>query len=121
MARNYKSDEVKKAIEKSGGLMSTIAKRLNCEWHTAKRYVDQYELHEAIDAEREAMLDMTEQMLFKNIQNGDTTSIIFMLKTQGKKRGYIDRQLHDITSDGKAITTPTSFKIVIEDGRPGDE
>ena len=53
-------------------------------------------------------LDFVESQLFKNIQEGKTSEMIFYLKTKGKKRGYIERQ--EITgADGM----PTNFQIEI--------
>ncbi len=40
---------------------------------------------------REALLDLAESQLYKKIEEGDLTSIIFALKTIGKRRGYIER------------------------------
>ncbi len=40
----------------------------------------------------EAMLDFAETALFKQIKDGNTISLIFFLKTKGKKRGYVERQ-----------------------------
>jgi len=37
-------------------------------------------------------LDFAENALLKQIKEGNITSIIFFLKTKGKKRGYIERQ-----------------------------
>ena len=92
MALNIQISEVKKAISGSGGIVSTIASRLKCDWHTADKYIKKYDLQEDVRAEKESLLDFAESQLLANIKNGDTTSILFYLKTQGKKRGYIERQ-----------------------------
>jgi len=40
----------------------------------------------------EAVLDNVESKLLSKINDGDVTSLIFFLKTRGKKRGYVERQ-----------------------------
>ena len=37
---------------------------------------------------QEGMIDLAETMLMSNIEDAKETSIIFFLKTKGKKRGY---------------------------------
>lgn len=105
MANNYKKCEIKKAIDGSFGLMSTIAKKLGCNWHTAKKYVDKFDLTKELEAEREKKLDFTETMHLQNIKAGDTASIIFTLKTLGRNRGYSEKQNIDITTNGESVNS----------------
>ena len=53
----------------------------------------------------EVVLDFVEAQLFKQIRDGNTTAIIFFLKTRGKKRGYVERQ---------EITGADSERVVIQ-------
>lgn len=45
----------------------------------------------------EVFLDFLESKLIQRINDGDTTAVIFALKTKGKKRGYIERQEIDMS------------------------
>ena len=57
---------------------------------------------------QEKFLDFLEGKLVEKINGGDTTSLIFALKTKGKKRGYVERQ--EITgADG----IPNNFQVEI--------
>lgn len=87
--RKFSTKKILKAIENSGGIISTIAKRLGCDWMTARRYIDAHiEAVQALKAEQEAMLDMAESNLLAQVQSGDFPAVKFYLMTKGKERGY---------------------------------
>lgn len=50
------------------------------------------EFAQAVEDVFEKLVDDAETELRKRIRLGDTTAIIFFLKTKGKKRGYIEKQ-----------------------------
>ena len=97
----------KQAIEAtkgSRGFVTAIAKRLNVtRCHIYKLQAKWPKFAQAIIDEREALKDFAETKLFTQIDEGNTTAIIFYLKTQAKDRGYIERQ--EISGpDGKSVS-----------------
>lgn len=104
MARRIKKQEYIKAVKDAKGFISHAAAKLNCQraaiYEAAKRYP---EVQEAIDEAREGMTDFAESKLYKKIADEDTASIIFYLKTQGKRRGYIERQEIDANVRGNIV------------------
>lgn len=46
---------------------------------------------QAVDDIQNIALDFAESKLHKLIENGNTTAVIFYLKTKGKNRGYVER------------------------------
>lgn len=106
MAKNYQISDIKKAIDGSGGYITEISARLKCDWHTAKDYITKLGLEEYLRLEEETRLDKAEKKLDQLIGAGDTTALIFYLKTKGKKRGYIERT--EITgADGDKLNAIT--------------
>lgn len=76
--------------------MTVIAKSLGVERITLYKWIEKEGLNDALIEGRNARLDFAENKLDKKIESGDTTAIIFILKTLGKKRGYVERQEHGI-------------------------
>jgi transposase len=107
MAYNFQKSEIKKAIDGSGGYMSEIARRLGVDWHTADKYVKQFDLTGDLQIEDEKATDRAEIKLMEAIEAGEIAAIIFRLKTKAKKRGYVERQ--EITgADNQPIITISS-------------
>lgn len=46
---------------------------------------------EGLDEVYEAMIDNVESKLLGKINDGDTTALIFFLKTKGRTRGYVEK------------------------------
>lgn len=79
------------AIKGSGGIMSTIARKLGVTWHTADSWIrESEELMEALKDEKETILDMAESTLLNKIKEGDEQSAKWYLSKIGKLRGYGD-------------------------------
>lgn len=64
-----------------------------------------------VDAINEANIDLAEGELLKNIKSGDTTSLIFFLKTKGKSRGYVEKIEHEQKIDAKTEVTGKSIEV----------
>jgi len=60
-------------------------------------YNNDLEFKNKIDDIKNIALDFVEDKLINKIKEGDTIAILFYLKTQGKKRGYIERVENEIT------------------------
>lgn len=109
----YTAEEVVAAIEGSKGFVTIIGKRLGCSARHVYNLLDKYATaRDALANEREGMRDFAEGMLYKRIEGGDTTAIIFYLKTQAKDRGYVERTQQEITGrDGGAVTAEVKLDL----------
>jgi transposase-like protein len=89
----FRVEQVIQAIQDTGGVVSKAAQRLGCSRRTVQRYVQQYAtVAQALLDERESMTEVAELALFDKIREGDLSAITFYLRTQGKDRGYSERQ-----------------------------
>lgn len=99
----YKNSDFEEAIKGSGGIMSAVAKRVGCDWATARKFVNNSpKLKRMFEAEREIVLDMAESTLFNSIRAGDTSDAKWLLSRLGKERGYAERK--ELTgADGEPV------------------
>jgi Mn-dependent DtxR family transcriptional regulator len=92
---NYTEEQILKAISGSRAIMSTIADRLGCTWHTAKKYVEKYpNCVRALEDETESLIDTVENKAIELMEKGDSSMVKYYLSTKGKKRGYSEK--HEI-------------------------
>lgn len=89
----FKAEDVIAAIEGSRGFVTEIAKRLGCGRTYVYTLIEKYPTAKRVlQDEREGLKDFAEGKLLEQIKAGNMTAIIFYLKTQGKDRGYVERQ-----------------------------
>ena len=75
------------------GNVSAIARVFGVHRHTIQARIEKSkDLKQMLTNARETMLDNAESQLYSKVLAGDTVSLIFFLKTQGKARGYVERQ-----------------------------
>lgn len=108
--RNFKKKDVLDAIDGSYGIVSTVAAKLHCNWHTANEYIKKWpETLQALSDEEESKLDFVEGKAIKKINEDDGAMIRFYLATKGKKRGFTyDEKLEaDETAEDKELNIIT--------------
>jgi len=89
----YTPAQVIAAIKANRGLISGVATALGCEPITVRRYADRHPtVAAALIEARNAMLDVAEASLFRQIGAGEGWAVKYYLSTQGKARGYVERQ-----------------------------
>jgi hypothetical protein len=111
-----KKKELLEAIKGSYGIMSTVAARLHCDWHTADDAIKRFpEALHAMADEGESVLDFTEGKAIERIRDGDGVMIRFMLATKGKKRGYT---YDETTATAEAAIADTEVNISVNGGEP---
>jgi len=99
--QRFTKSKILKAIEGSGGIISNIASNLCCDWHTANKYANMYnETILALESESETLIDNAENAMHNLISSGDGMMIRYYLSTKGKKRGYVEKQVHEIEAGG---------------------
>jgi len=109
-----------KALEKSMGIVSKACQIVNLDRSTFYKYYNEDEqFKEDVDNMQEYVLDFAESKLLENIKDKKETSIIFYLKTKGRKRGYVEKQDVDITTKGKEVNIPLTHWV--SDGGEGTE
>ena len=94
------------AIRKCRGLIHLAALRLKISPRTVFRYLEKWpDAKAAVAEQREQRLDIAELGLMGAVDRGEAWAICFYLKTQGKQRGYIERQERTVDSNVRLMLT----------------
>lgn len=117
------------AIRDASGNIAGVARRMGCTRKTIYNWIERdkdvaEELHEV----RENLLDECEKTLFDIAKQGNLGAIMFILRTIGKDRGYVERSEVDnrlITKGYEVDVSPDQWPDVIESSSdaqllPGD-
>ena len=93
MAARISDETMAIAIKDAKGNLSLAAERLGCERATIYDRIRTSDMLKQARAEaQESRCDMYESLLDQKAQSGDINAIKFYLATQGKRRGYTEKQ-----------------------------
>ena len=98
MAHKITKEQMLEAIRGSNGIVTNIQRRLegiieeSISWDTTEKYIHKWEETEtALKSEKEAMLDMAEHNILRDIvERHDVGTSKWYLRMKGKERGYED-------------------------------
>ena len=108
------------ALKRCAGNVSEAMEQVPTHRSTHYRWLESDpEYAAAVDAIKESLIDRAEGVLHSLIGEGNVPAVLFFLKTQGKRRGYIERTETDVTSGGQPINFVT--KVVQNNTLASDE
>jgi hypothetical protein len=92
--RSHITDKtLSQALKASLGNISLAARNLGIDRSTIYlRIIKNAKLQQIVTDARESMVDNAESALHRAVTNGEGWAVCFTLKTQGKSRGYVERQ-----------------------------
>ena len=100
----------KEAVKDSGGVITTIANRLNVERKTVYEWLKKNpEMLIFKEQEEEKILDMAEISLFSQVKARDFGATKYILSTKGKGRGYVEKTESSIEHKGEG------FQLIIKE------
>src|SRR5687768_12405268 len=85
-------ESVEDALRELDGNMAAVGRKLGISRQGVWDFVQHHEALQKVVAEvKETFIDDIEGALYRGAKNGNTTAQIFILKTQGRGRGYVER------------------------------
>lgn len=85
--------EIEQALRMTAGIMSAAAEMLGCSrQNVCNRVAESERLRKVLADVKERTIDLAESKLVTALKKGEMRAVQFYLKTQGKSRGYVERQ-----------------------------
>lgn len=95
--QHTKKEQFLGELENVMGIVSQAAKRVGIDRTTPYRWrTEDNQFAKDMDEIQNVVLDFAESKLYELVDDKHPTAIIFLLKTKGKDRGYVERQEFDI-------------------------
>jgi len=108
----YTAEQFINAIPGSGGIISTIAKRVGCRWSTAKKYIEQHtSVKQAYEDEKSVIDDVAESIVITAIKKGDVSTAKWWLAK--KRAGEFGDNFGKGGADGIYAESDDDTKIII--------
>jgi hypothetical protein len=109
-------DELRAQLEKDKGNIAAAARRFGVSRGTIHNRINESPaLQQALADARESMLDNAESVLYKKVLEGSTPELLFFLKTQGRNRGYVERQEIDHRLRDVSKLTDDELRAILTD------
>jgi hypothetical protein len=113
MARpqQFTAAQVTEALNECNGLIFLAAARLGCTTMTVRNYAHRYaSVRDAIEEKKGRRLDVAEAKLDAAVLAGEPWAIQFLLRTQGRDRGYGESHQHEhMGKDGRDLYPVEAF------------
>jgi hypothetical protein len=94
----YSDKKIIAALTVTNGGVYLAAKKIGCAVSTIYDRADANPaIQQVIDEMRGELVDLAEAALKKAVAEREGWAVCFTLKTQGKQRGYVERQEHEVT------------------------
>lgn len=109
MSKENLKPKMIEALKQSRGNVSSSADAVGINPCTHYEWMkEDEEYRKAVEDIKERTIDHVESKLQELIDNGDTTATLFYLKTQGRKRGYVETERKEI---GGKIGIDTNVEV----------
>lgn len=112
-SKKFSREQLIHAVTKTRGLVYLAAQGLGCTPQLIfKRAVQDPELKQLIHDERNRIIDFAEAKLVEAVGKGEAWAVCFLLKTQGRRRGYSERvELEDLRREVEFLRHEVSTAI----------